>query len=196
MVHETIRRLLNRPIKDIYGRQIGHIVSVDVSKEGEIQQIAVEHHNGSFGIYDKQRLVFAGEDVMMIPVWKSDAEELIRRIRDVERRMAALDQLSRQGRISQIAYERLRREYDSELQKLQEIKSKLVEELRQRLSLMEHQEYELEKAIAIFKVRRIAGEIEEESYHIQIDSLQAGLQRVRSEINDLRSILKELGVET
>lgn len=189
---EKLRRLLGRPIKDVYGRPVGSVAAVTFDKAGKITTVAIEHSDGTFSPYDLDHILIQGDEVILIPVWKAKAQKLDAAIRAAQSKLTALDQLVQSGRISQITYEELRKSYARAMEELEEKRKELVATLKGRVSQLRTEAHELEKFLARIEVDHMTGDIDEESYKLLGNSLRATLARLVSEIKDIEEILAKL----
>ncbi len=189
---EKLKRLLGKPIKDVYGRPVGSVAAVTFDKLGQIRTVAVEHSDGTFFPYDLDHIMIQGDEVILIPVWKAKAQRLESAIRAAQSKLTALDQLVQGGRISQSTYEELRKSYVRSLEELEEKRKELIGTLKGRVSQLRTEAHELEKFLAKIEVDHMTGDLDEESYRLLGNSLRATLARLVSEIKDIEEILAKL----
>jgi HPt (histidine-containing phosphotransfer) domain-containing protein len=189
---EILRQYLGKEVRDIYGRNVGNIIGLTMDEKGALNSIGIEHSTGDFAQYTTSHLKIDGETIVLVPVWKVDAENLQKEIAIGQKRLQALDQLLREKRISEYTYEDLRRGYESAMRQLEELRRALVDKLKQRRGELEHQGRRLEEFIANVEVQFMTGEIDEEAHRMATSSLQVGLERMIQEKTDIETILKAI----
>ena len=152
----------------------------------------MEHGDGTFGKYEPHQVIIMGDDLVMIPMWKAEVEELVRKRDEVEKSLRALDTMLQQGRISEATYEDLRKEYEAEYVKVEEAIRGVEEKLQARVRELQEKAREVEKFLAKVEIQHTIGAIPADVYREQSEALRATLARTVAEIKDLQSILSML----
>ena len=98
---EALEKLVDRPVKDSYGRYVGFVVGFSVDTSGELKSVGVDQGNGEFTEYPSQRIVPAAEGFVLIPAWKVECDDLGKEIDGVRRRAKALQDLAREGELEE-----------------------------------------------------------------------------------------------
>ena len=189
---EILRRFLGKSVSDVYGRNVGNVVGLTMDDRGEIATIGVEHGNGTFGTYDSNHVMVEGGAIILIPVWKVDAEKLMKEFALAHKRLQALDSLMHEGRITQYVYSDLRKAYETATNELEEVRKTLIEKLKARGDDVEFQVRDMEKFLANIEVQHMTGEIDDEAYQLAADSLKLGLSQLVAEKKDVETILTEI----
>jgi sporulation protein YlmC with PRC-barrel domain len=189
---EILRRFLGKSVSDVYGRNVGNIVGLTMDDRGEIATIGVEHGNGKFGTYDSNHVMVEGGTIVLIPVWKVDAEKLMKEFALSHKRLQALDSLMNEGRITQYVYSDLRKAYEAATSELEEVRKTLIEKLKVRADEVESQIRDMEKFLANIEVQHMTGEIDDEAYQLAADSLKLGLSQLVAEKKDVETLLTEI----
>ncbi len=187
---EAIGKLVNRPVKDSYGRYVGFVVGFSVDTAGELTTVGVDHGNGDFREYPSERLVSTSEGFIVIPEWKVGCEALGKELDGVKKRAKALQDLAREGEIPQSIYQEMMAKYSEQTDKTQESYKSLMEGMVVRVSELEEQKETLERFLANLKVQFRAGEIDESSFKVSSDCCQAMLNRNSQERGELEKTLK------
>lgn len=189
---EILRRFLGKSVTDVYGRNVGTVVGLTMDDQGEIAMIGVEHGNGKFETYDSNHVMVEGGAIVLIPVWKVDAEKLMKEFALAHKRLQALDSLMHEGRITQYVYNDLRKTYEAATTELEEMRKILIEKLRVRADEVETQVRDLEKFLANIEVQHMTGEIDDEAYQLATNSLKLGLSQLNAEKKDVETLLAEI----
>lgn len=189
---EILRRFLGKSVTDVYGRNVGTVVGLTMDDQGEIAMIGVEHGNGKFETYDSNHVMVEGGAIVLIPVWKVDAEKLMKEFALAHKRLQALDLLMQEGRITQYVYTDLRKTYETATAELEEMRKILIEKLKARADEVETQVRDLEKFLANIEVQHMTGEIDDEAYQLATNSLKLGLSQLTAEKKDVETLLAEI----
>ncbi len=187
---EAIAKLVNKPVKDSYGRYVGFVVGFSVDTSGELTTVGVDQGNGEFTEYPSERLVSASEGFIVIPDWKVGCEELGRELDAVKKRTKALQELVREGEIPHAIYQEMMAKYNAEAEKTQGSYKSLTESMIVRVGELEGQKETLERFLVNLKVQFRAGEIDEGSYKVSSECCQSMLNRSSQERGELEKMLK------
>ena len=187
---EALEKLVNRPVKDTYGRYVGFVVGFSVDTAGDLKSVGVDEGNGEFNEYPSDRVVSTAEGFVVIPGWKVDCDALGKEVDGVRRRAKALQELSREGEIPGTLYDEMMSKYSDEASKIQQSYKSLAEGMVVRIGELEGQKESLERFLVDLKVQFRAGEVDEAAYKVSSESCQAMLKKNAQEREELSKMLK------
>lgn len=187
---EALEKLVDRPVKDTYGRYVGFVVGFSVDTSGDLKSVGVDQGNGEFTEYPSERVVSTADGFVVIPAWKIECDHLGKDIDGVRRRAKALQELAREGEIPRTLYDEMIGKYSEEASKIQDTYKSLAESMVVRIGELEGQKENLDRFLVNIKVQFRAGEIDETAYHVAAESCQAMQKRNSQEMEDLTKMLK------
>ncbi|MDG6903030.1 MAG: CdvA-like protein [Nitrososphaerota archaeon] len=187
---EALERLVDRPVKDSYGRYVGFVVGFSVDTSGELKSIGVDQGNGEFTEYPSQRIVSASDGFVLIPAWKVECDSLNREVDGVRRRAKALQDLAREGEIPRSIYDDMMSKYSADASKIQGSYKSLAEGMVVRIGELEGQREALQRFLVDIKVQFRAGEIDEAAFKVAAESCESMQARNSQEMDDLARMLK------
>jgi hypothetical protein len=187
---EALEKLVNRPVKDTYGRYVGFVVGFSVDTSGDLASVGVDQGNGEFTEYPSDRVVSTGEGFVVIPAWKLEADELGKKIDGLRRRAKALQDLSREGEVPRPLFDETWGKYSEEATKIQESYKSLAEAMVVRVGELEEQKESLERFLVDVKVQFRAGEIDEAAFKVASECCEAMQQKNAQEREELAKMLK------
>jgi negative regulator of replication initiation len=187
---EALEKLVDRPVKDTYGRYVGFVVGFSVDTSGELKSIGVDQGNGEFTEYPCERVVSSGDGFVVIPAWRVECDSLGKEMDGVRRRAKALQDLTREGEIPRTLYDEMMGKYTDEATKIQSSYKSLAEGMVVRIGELEGQKEDIERFLVDIKVQYRAGEIDEAAYKVAAESCQGMQKRNQQEMDDLSRMLK------
>lgn len=187
---EALENLVDKPVKDTYGRYVGFVVGFSVDTSGELKSVGVDQGNGDFIEYPNQRIVSTAEGFTLIPEWKVSCDALGKEVDAVRKRAKALQDLAREGEISRAIFEEMAAKYSEEGSKIQGTYKSLTEGMVVRMGELEGKKESLERFLANIKVQFRSGEIDEAAYGVATESCQSMLRRNAQEMDDISRMLK------
>jgi CdvA-like coiled-coil domain len=187
---EALEKLVNRPVKDTYGRYVGFVVGFSVDTAGDLKSVGVDQGDGEFTEYSSDRVVSTAEGFVVIPAWKVECDSIGKDIEGVKRRAKALQELAREGEIPGNMYDEMMGKYSEEAAKIQESYKSMTEQMVVRIGELEGQRESLDRFLVNLKVQFRAGEIDEAAYKVASESCKAMSQRNAQEREDLARMLK------
>lgn len=189
---ELLRKFLGKPVRDIYGRNLGNVVGIILDEQGGVGAIGIERGDGGFSKYFAENILIKGEELVLVPSWKVNAESFQRGITHTEKRIDALDQLFSSGRISEQTYKNMKNSYEGMVGQRNNARENLLSQLKNRSTDLVNESNVLEEFLANIEVQHLTGELDEESYSLAIDSLKMAYNRMIAEKNDIDSVLDEV----
>jgi len=196
MQTEALQKMFGSPVKDVYGRFVGSLISVSIDTFGEIKSVGLDHGAGNFSEYDSQRIIFNDENIILVPKWKIGTDKLAKESVMAKRRAKALEDLLKEGELSEHIYENLYGQYNEQLSKIQKSYSDVIQEMKSRLDELNSQRETLEQYTGKIKVQYRTGEIEEEIYQTVNSYLESMLKKNNQERTDISNILNALTPKT
>ena len=187
---EALEKLVNKPVKDTYGRYVGFVVGFSVDTSGDLKSVGVDQGNGEFTEYPNERIVSTSDGFVLIPSWKVECEALGKEIDGVKRRAKALQELAREGEVPRSLYDDMMGKYQEEATKIQGTYKSLAESMVVRIGELEGQKESLDKFLVEVKVQFRAGEIDEAAYKVAAESCQAMQTRNSQEMAEISKMLK------
>lgn len=187
---EALEKLVNKPVKDTYGRYVGFVVGFSVDTSGDLKSVGVDQGNGEFTEYSNQRVVSTSDGFVVVPQWKVECDSLGKEIEGVKRRAKALQDLARDGEVPRSLYEDMMGKYSEEAAKIQGSYKSLAESMVVRIGELEGQKETLDRFLVEVKVQFRAGEIDEAAYKVAAESCQAMQTRNSQEMAELTRMLK------
>jgi hypothetical protein len=189
---EALGKLVDRPVRDSYGRYVGFVVGFSVDTSGELKSIGVDQGDGEFTEYPSQRTVSTSDGFVVVPAWKVECDALGKEVEGVKRRARALQDLAREGEIPPTIYDEMMAKYQSEASRIQESFRSLAESMAVRIGELEGQREALQRFLVDIKVQFRAGEIDEAAYKVASESCEAMQARNSQEVEDLSKALKSV----
>jgi CdvA-like coiled-coil domain len=187
---EVLEKLVDRPVKDTYGRYVGFVVGFSVDTSGDLKSVGVDQGNGEFTEYPSKRLVSTADGFVVIPEWRAECDSLGKEIDGVRRRVKALQDLARDGEIPRTLYDEMMGKYSDEGSRIQGSYKSLAENMVVRVGELEGQRETLDRFLVDIKVQFRAGEIDEAAYKVASESCMSMQKRNSQEMEDLSRMLK------
>jgi len=187
---EALERLVNKPVKDTYGRYVGFVVGFSVDTSGDLKSVGVDTGNGEFTEFPNERIVSTAEGFVVIPSWKVECDSLGKEMEGVRRRAKALQELAREGEVPRTLFDDMMGRFEEEAAKIQGSYKSLAESMVVRIGELEGQKESLDKFLVDVKVQFRAGEIDEAAFKVAAESCQAMQTRNSQEMSELSKMLK------
>jgi len=187
---EALEKLVNRPVKDTYGRYVGFVVGFSVDTSGDLKSVGVDTGNGDFTEFPNERIVSTAEGFVVIPSWKVECDALGKEMEGVRRRAKALQELAREGEVPRTLFDEMMGRFQEEAAKIQGSYKSLAESMVVRIGELEGQKESLDKFLVDVKVQFRAGEIDEAAFKVAAESCQAMQTRNSQEMAELSKMLK------
>ena len=185
---EQIRRFLGKSLQDPYGRTFGKIVGISANLRDEVTGVGIEVGNGEFIQCPGDRVAITGDNLVLAPSWKVEAEEFRKEFDVVTRRLRALDELFSVGDIQKDVYEDLRKQHEDAINELKSKRKQILDTLSQRTGTLNTQVRQLQTHLAGNKMLHASGEFDDQSYRAASDAIDTGLIRAMAERKDVESI--------
>jgi len=187
---EALEKLVNKPVKDTYGRYVGFVIGFSVDTSGDLKSVGVDTGNGEFTEFPNERIVSTAEGFVVIPSWKVECDSLGKEMEGVRRRAKALQELAREGEVPRTLFDDMMGKFQEEAAKIQGSYKSLAESMVVRIGELEGQKESLDKFLVDVKVQFRAGEIDEAAFKVAAESCQAMQTRNSQEMAELSKMLK------
>ena len=187
---EALEKLVNKPVKDTYGRYVGFVVGFSVDTSGDLKSVGVDTGNGEFTEFPNERIVSTAEGFVVIPSWKVECDSLGKEMEGVRRRAKALQELAHEGEVPRTLFDEMMGRFQEEAAKIQGSYKSLAESMVVRIGELEGQKESLDKFLVDVKVQFRAGEIDEAAFKVAAESCQAMQTRNSQEMAELSRMLK------
>ena len=158
----------------------------------EITTVGIEVGNGEFIQCPGDRINIGGDNLVLSPSWKVEAEEFRKEFDVVTRRLRALDELFSVGDIQKDVYEDLRKQHEDAINELKAKRKEILDNLTQRSLTLNTQLRQLQTHLAGNKMLHASGEFDDQSYKAASDAIDTGLVRAVAERKDVESIYNYL----
>jgi len=190
MRSEALEKLVNRPVKDTYGRYVGFVVGFSVDTSGDLKSVGVDQGNGEFTEYPSARIVSTAEGFVTIPAWKVESDALVKKMDGLRRRAKALQELAKEGEIPRPLFEETMGKYTQEASVVQGSYKSLAESMVVRVGELEEQKETLERFLVDVKVQFRSGEIDEAAYKVASECCEAMQKKNAQEREELSKMLR------
>jgi len=124
--------------------------------------------------------------------WKESFEKINNELELVRKKKEALENLLNSGRISQSTYEYYSKELEEAEKEIENRRKALIEKVNLRMENLEKQLQVLEMLFADVEISHAVGELDDETYTRQRDTLAAGLDFARKELDSLKEFTLNL----
>jgi len=121
--------------------------------------------------------------------WEVDFEDVVKQINVSAKRLKALNELGRQGKVSQATLEFLRKDFEQAVKSAESRKNEMMNRLASKLSELKDQAGLLEKCLTSTEVRFVSGEIKEDRYNKVAEALKLGLEETLNELESVQEAI-------
>jgi hypothetical protein len=121
--------------------------------------------------------------------WEVDFEDVVKQLNVSSKRLNALNELVKQGKVSSTTYEFLRKDFEQAVKSAEARKTEILSRLTAKLSELKDQTQLLEKCLTSTEVRFVAGELTEERYKNVSNALKLGLEESLSELESVQEAI-------
>ncbi|MEE8632423.1 MAG: CdvA-like protein [Candidatus Bathyarchaeia archaeon] len=125
--------------------------------------------------------------------WKYSLEKIIGELELAQKKKDALEKLLNEEKVSQPTYDSFTRQIDTGIAEIEERQTLLVQKMRNKIKEMEEQMRLLEVLLVNSEIRRVSGEIEEETYSRENTVLSLGLDTTKGELVKIKDAITSLG---
>jgi len=178
----------------MYGRHVGRVISISFNSSGDMIAIQVEQGSEDIAEYPTTQVSMNSDSVVLIPRWKVDAKAIQKEWSSTQRKIFALDNLLKSGKISHIVYESLRKqEFETVINRLRKKREALLNGVRSRCDKLKLCIDKYERSIVKIELERMVGEVDDQTFKTAYDSMKSLLDSAMSEKRDIEAALDQLG---
>jgi hypothetical protein len=185
MEAESSEHVLSLPVKDIYGRSMGEIVGAIYDLDGKIESIGVSESGGKFVTYPASKLMKGNSEILIIPDWRMEAQNLTRQKESLARRGRAIRELAASRDLDPRTFD----EVNMQIEATRRSHERLKEKVETRLKELEGRFQSVSDFIGITKIQHATTEIDEWAYSVTSDFATRQLETDGKELTELRSAM-------
>ncbi|NLE06038.1 MAG: CdvA-like protein, partial [Crenarchaeota archaeon] len=124
--------------------------------------------------------------------WKSSFNRLNEEYGIAKKKKEALDGLFEKGRISKSTHDSFKDEIVSAIAEIEKQQQELGQRMQQKTQELENQIKTLEILLANYEIQYVAGEIDDNTYQLEINLLGSGLDLAKRELNSVTDAVNQL----
>ncbi|MGF3523140.1 MAG: CdvA-like protein [Candidatus Bathyarchaeia archaeon] len=124
--------------------------------------------------------------------WKHSFNRLNEEYELAKKKKQALDNLLEKGRISQSTYDSFNSEIAVAIAEIEKQQQALISKMQLKTDELENQIKTLEMLLANYEIQHVAGEIDEETYKLEIELLSNGLAKTKHELESIKEATNQL----
>ncbi len=191
----VFRTFMGKRVRDTYGRYIGFVVGISTDPFGELKGIALDSGQSGFTEIPSACIERDGELLKMTPTWRVEAEKYSRERKLVLSRTQAVEELLKEGEITDDEYSETLKIYEGYDSRLQEVSKRLEMKLKRRDQELEREAKDLKRMSTNIKIQFKSGEVDTESFRASLQYATIMKDRVQKEKNDLVITYNSLSTE-
>lgn len=207
LTFEELKKIVKLPVMDENGRRLGTLdkIHVDAKKmvaksaeikfdSGKKKKVSATHlfYVGGTIIYSKNGIIKRTPTTSFeMEPDLAKAKGIFDKVKTIRERILKLDELLVQGKITEATFKILRNDYESQLKTLEELSTRYVERLKNRLVELEKTEVELSEKLNIYEARLYVGEITQAEYDKLTRNLKVELDKVKTQAKMIREFLQD-----
>jgi len=124
--------------------------------------------------------------------WKHSFNRLNEEYELTKKKKQALDNLLEKGRISQSTYDSFNSEIAVAIAEIEKQQQDLIHKMHLKTGELENQIKTLELLLANYEIQHVAGEIDEETYTLEMELLSNGLAKTKTELESIQAATNQL----
>ena len=126
--------------------------------------------------------------------WKSSFNRLNEELGIAKKKKQALDNLFEKGKISQSTHDSFNAEILAAIAEIEKQQQELAQRMKQKTQELQNQIKTLEILLANYEIQYVAGEIDDNTYQLEINLLGSGLDAATRELEAVQSAVNQLCV--
>ena len=189
--------IIGKPVRDMYGTNIGEILGTLTDIDGSIQTVGVDCGSEGLRQIPFEQLVLQGDVVIYIPNWRLEAQKVLREKGLTLRRLKALMTIAENDEMKSDV-ELIHQTYKSKLMNLDDAEAKIKTKLLTRLDELDSQAKTAKIILFDAKVQFKSEEVSEltfESIQKQCNNLLERLSHEKNDVSNVQRRLDDLSVE-
>jgi hypothetical protein len=124
--------------------------------------------------------------------WKHSFNRLNEEYGITKKKKQALDNLYEKGRISQSTHDSFNNEIAAAIVEIEKQQQDLLEKMQLKTGELENQIKTLEMLLANYEIQYVAGEVDENTYTLEINLLSSGLETSKHELETIKDATNQL----
>lgn len=176
---------MGKRVRDTYGRYVGFVVGISTDPFGELKGIALDSGQTGFVEIPSACMEKDGELLKMVPTWQMESSKYNKERKLVLARAQAVEELLKEGEITDDEYSETLKIYEGYDSKLQEVGKGLEEKLKKRDHDLEREVGDLKRMSTNIKIQFKSGEVDAESFRASLQYVTVMKERIEKEKNDL-----------
>lgn len=178
---------MGKRVRDVYGRYTGFVVGLTTDPFGELRSVGVDSGERGLVEHAGQCIALDGDSLVLYPTWRVEADRFRKEASIVNTRALAVDELLKEGEISQEEYQEFLKVYQGYRAKLEDVKKVLDEKIKRRLQDLDREAKDLKRMGTNVKVQFKSGEIDAESFRASLQYSSVMKERIDKERVDIAS---------
>ncbi len=190
--------IIGKPVRDMYGTDIGKVLGTLTDIDGSIQTVGVDCSSDGLKQIPFAQLVLQGDTVIYIPKWRLDAQKILREKGLTLRRLNALMAIVSENDEMKSDAELIHETYKSKLMNLDETEATIKTELLTRLEEIDGQANAVKIILFDARVQFKSEEILEftfESVQKHCNNLLERLSHEKAEVKNVQRRIDDLSLE-
>ena len=124
--------------------------------------------------------------------WKHSFNRLNEEYEIARKKQQALDGLYQKGRISQSTHDSFNTEIAAAIAEIEKQQQDLLQKMHAKTSELQDQIKTLEMLLANYEIQYVAGEIDENTYTLEMNLLSSGLETAKHELQTINDAVSQL----
>ncbi|MCL4436264.1 MAG: CdvA-like protein [Thaumarchaeota archaeon] len=187
--------LIGKQLRDSYGRYSGIIVGINTDESGSVCSIGVDAGCNGFQTIGVDQITFVDDNPVLVSNWKLKAESLIKTSGAAQKRIQALEELHREGEISQTVYEQLISRSKAQFDLCLKNCDDAVASLNEKATVLQNERNVISAFFGVLKLQHRIQEIDDSTYKSTSEHIESILQRNDKESKDISAILDSLTLQ-
>mgnify|MGYP001391488845 FL=1 len=190
--------IIGKPVRDMYGTDMGKILGTFTDIDGSIQTVGVDCGSEGLKQIPFVQLVLQGEVVIYIPNWRLEAQKVLREKGLTLRRLKALMAIVSENDEMKSDAELIHETYKSKLMDLDNTEAKIKTQLLTRLDELDNQVKVVKIILFDARVQFKSEEISDltfESIQKHCNNILERLSHEKNEVKNVQGRLDDLSVE-
>ena len=192
----VFRTFMGKRVRDTYGRYIGFVVGISTDPFGELKGVALDSGQSGFIEIPSACMERDGELLKMVPTWKMEAAKYNKERNLVLSRAQAVEELLKEGEITDDEYSETLKIYEGYDSKLQDVAKHLEEKIKKRDQDLDREAGDLKRMSTNIKIQFKSGEVDTESFRASLQYVTVMRDRIEKEKKDLLATFNSFSTGT
>ena len=186
-----MKHFFGKKTRDIYGRHLGQVVTILKNSDGELESIKVDQSEGRLVKYSAEQIMTDKEEIVIIPEWKIQAEQMIKELNTFRNRMNALEAMLERKEVSKEIYGNLKSNQQHSMNSLEEKNIEFISSMKEQQEELDRQINELTNFLVEMRTDKKEGKIQSSKYAKASKSIEQNLNFLFLEKKDIEDIIKK-----